>query len=83
MSRRSYIAKTYIVYKQHEIREYPEIGSYIYVQNTRLLGPSGFLSWRQVNSLGSHCLFLGLIYPINQEINLGKVHGGREAVSTW
>ena len=32
-----------------------------------------------VNSLGSHSLFLGLNYPINQEITVGKDLDGREA----
>ena len=54
------------VYKHHEIREHPDSGCYIYEQDTNLLGPSGFLSWRRVNSLGSHSLILGLNYPINQ-----------------
>ena len=44
-----------------------------------MLGPSGFLSSRRVNSLGSHSLFLGLNYPINQEITVGKDLDGREA----
>ena len=43
-------------------------------------GPLGFFSWRRVNSLGSHSLFLGLNYPINQEITVGKDLDGREAL---
>ena len=39
-----------------------------------------FFSWRRVNSLGSHSLFLGLNYPINQEITVGKDLDGREAL---
>ena len=68
------------VYKHREIREYPDSGYYVYEQDTSLLGPSGFLSWRRVNSLGSHCLFLGLDYPINQEITVGKDLDGIEAL---
>jgi hypothetical protein len=67
------------MYKQHEKREYSENGCYVYEQDTSLLGPSGFLSWRRVNSLGSHSLFLGLNFPINQEITF-KDPDGREAL---
>ena len=45
-----------------------------------MLGPLGFFSWRRVNSLGSHSLFLGLNYLINQEITVGKDLDGREAL---
>ena len=45
-----------------------------------MLGHSGFFSWRPVNSLGSHSLFLGLNYLINQEITVGKDLDGREAL---
>jgi hypothetical protein len=75
----SLYCKNPTVYKQREIREYPENGCYVYEQDTSLLGPSGFLSWRRVNSLGSHSLFLGLNYPINQEITF-KDPDGREAL---
>ena len=68
------------VYKHREIFEYSDSGCYVYEQDTGLLGPSGFLSWRWVNSLGSHSLFLGLNYPINQEITIGKDLNGREAL---
>lgn len=68
------------VYKHREIREYPDSGCYVYEQDTSLLGPLGFFSWRRVNSLGSHSLFLGLNYPINQEITVGKDLDGREAL---
>ena len=71
--------KTPTIYKHREIREYPESGYYVYEQDTSLLGPLGFFSWRRVNSLGSHSLFLGLNYPINQEITVGKDLDGREA----
>ena len=80
MSRKSYIAKKPTVYKHRVIREYPDSGCYVYEQDTSLLGPLGFFSWRQVNSLGSHSLFLGLNYPINQEISVGKDLDGREAL---
>ena len=72
--------KNPVVYKHHEIREYPESGYYLYEQDTSLLGPLGFLSWRWVNNLGSHSLFLGLNYSINQEITVGKDLDGREAL---
>ena len=68
------------VYKNREIREYLASGCYVYEQDTSLLGPSGFFSWRRVNNLGSHSLFLGLNYPINQEITIGKYLDGREAL---
>ena len=68
------------VYKHREIREYPDSGCYVYEQDTSLLGPSGFFSWSRVNSLGSHSLFLGLNYPINQDITVGKDLDGREAL---
>ena len=80
MSRKSYIAKNPIVYKHHKIREYRDSGCYVYEQDNSLLGPSGFFSWRRVNSLGSHSLFLRLNYPINQEITVGKDLDGREAL---
>ena len=68
------------VYKHRVIREYPDSVCYVYEQDTSLLGPLGFFSWRRVNSLGSHSLFLGLNYPINQEITVGKDLDGREAL---
>jgi hypothetical protein len=68
------------VYKHHEISGYPDSGCYGFEQDTSGLGPSGFLSWRRVNSLGSHSLFLGLNYPINQEITVGRDLDGREAL---
>ena len=67
------------VYKHREIREYLDSGCYVYEQDTSLLGPAGFLSWRRVNSLGSYSLFLRLHYPINQEKTVGKDLDGREA----
>ena len=71
------------VYMQREIRESPESGCYIYEQDTSLLGPSGFLSWRRVNSLGSHSLFLGLNYPINQEITLARTLMAERLCLLW
>ena len=68
------------VYKHREIREYHESGCYVYEQDTSLLGPLGFFSWRRVNNLGSHSLFLGLNYLINQEIAVGKELYRREAL---
>ena len=68
------------VYKHCVICEYLDSGCYVYEQDTRLLGPLGFFSWRRVNSLGSHSLFLGLNYPINQEITVGKDLDGTEAL---
>ena len=68
------------VYKPHEICEYPDRGYYVYEQDTGLLGPSGFFSWRRINNLGSHSMFLGLNYPINQEITIGKDLDGRETL---
>jgi hypothetical protein len=72
--------KNSTVYKQRQIREYPKNACYVYEQDASLLGPSEFLSWRRVNSLGSHSLFLGLNYPIDQEIILGNDPDGREAL---
>ena len=68
------------VCKHREIHEYPDSGCYVYEQDTSLLGPAGFLSWGRVNSLGSYSLFLGLDYPINQEITVGKDLDGGEAL---
>ena len=72
--------KNPIVCKHREISEYPDSGCYVYEQDTSLLGPLGLFSWRRVNSLGSHSLFLGLNYPINQKITVGKDLDGREAL---
>ena len=71
------------VCKHREIREYLGSGCHVYEQDTSLLGPSGFLSWRRVNSLGSHSLFLGLNYPINQEITVGKDLDGERICLLW
>ena len=71
------------VYKHREIREYPDSGCYVYEQDTSLLGPLGFFSWKRVNSLGSHSLFLGLNYPINQEITVGKDLDGERICLLW
>ena len=68
------------VHKHREIREYPDSGCYVYEQDISFFGPARFLSWRRVNSLGSYSLFLGLNYPINQEITIGKDLDGREAL---
>ena len=68
------------VCKHREISEYPDSGCYVYEQETSLLGPAGYLSWRRVNNLGSYSLFLGFNYPINQEITVGKDLDGREAL---
>ena len=68
------------IYKHCEIREYPDSACYVYEQDTSLLGPSGFFSWRRVNILGSQTLFLRLNYPINREITVGKDLDGREAL---
>ena len=68
------------IYKHRVRRLYPDSGCYVCVQDTSLLRPAGFLSWRRVNSLGSHSLFLRLNYPINQEITVGKDLDGREAL---
>ena len=45
------------VYKLHEICEYPDSGCYVYEQDTSLLGPLGFFSWRRVL-----CLELALVF---------------------
>ena len=80
MSQKSYIAKKTNIYKHREIREYLDNGCYVYEQDTSFLGPLRFLSWRRVNNLGSHSLFLGLNYSINQEITVRKDLDGREAL---
>ena len=72
--------KSPTVFKHRVIREYPDIGCCVYEQHTGLLGPLGFFSWRRVNNLGSHSLFLGLNYSINKEITVGKHLDGREAL---
>ena len=43
-------------------------------------GLHDFLSWRWVNSLGSHSLFLRLSYRINQEFTVVKDLDDREAM---
>ena len=71
------------VYKHRVVREYPDSGCYVYEQYTSLSGHLGFFSWRQVNSLGSHSLFLGLNYPINQEITVGKALMAERLCLLW
>ena len=79
MSQKSYIEKNPLytsTVKYVSIRTV----CYVYEQDTSLLGPLRFFSWRRVNNLGSHSLFLGLNYPITQEITVGKDLDGREAL---
>ena len=64
------------LYKHRVIREYPDSDCYVYEQDTSLLGPLGFFSWRLVSSLGTRSLFVGLNYLINKEITDGKDHDG-------
>ena len=45
-------------------------------QDPSFSGPSGIFDWRLVSSIGTRSLFLGLNYPINQEITNGKDHDG-------
>ena len=80
MSRKSYIAKTPLY---TSTVKYLSIRTMVITSMSRIpacWGLSGFFSWRWVNSLGSHFLFLGLNYPINQEITIGKDLYGREAL---
>ena len=48
----------------------------VFEQDPSFSGPSGFFDWRLVSSLGTLSLFLGLNYPINQEITDVKDHDG-------
>jgi hypothetical protein len=40
----------------------------VFEQDPSFFGPSRIFDWRPVSSLGTRSLFLGLNYPINQEI---------------
>ena len=75
--------KNPIVYKHHEIREYPDSGCYVYEQDTSLLGPAGFLSWRRVKSLGSYSLFLGLNYPLTRRSPLARTLMAERLCLLW
>ena len=48
----------------------------VFEQDPSFSGPSGIFDWRLVSSLGTRSLFVGLNYPINQEITDGKDHDG-------
>ena len=48
----------------------------VFEQDPNYSGPSGIFDWRLVSSLGTCSLFVGLNYPINQEITDGKDHDG-------
>ena len=75
MSRKIYIAKTPPLYASTV--KYVSIRT---VAVTSWLGAIRIFELETVNSLGSHSLFLGLNYPINQEITVGKDLDGREAL---
>ena len=71
------------VYKHRVIREYPDSGCYVYEQDTSLLGPAGFLSWRRVKSLGSYSLFLGLNYPLTRRSPLARTLMAERLCLLW
>ena len=48
----------------------------VFEQDPSFSGPSGIFDWRLVSSLGTRSLFVGLNYPINQEMTDGKDHDG-------
>jgi hypothetical protein len=50
------------------LQQYPARDVYVFEQDPCSDGPTGFVVWKQVNSLGGHSVFLGLNYPIT--INL-------------
>ena len=52
--------------------QYPPAGVYVFEQDPRSLGPAGVFVWSQVNSLGNHSLFLGLNYPIIDNLKIRK-----------
>ena len=54
--------------------EYNHSHCKVFEQDPSFSGPSGIFDWRLVSSLGTCSLFLGLNYPINQEITDGKDH---------
>ena len=56
--------------------EYNHSHCKVFEQDPSFSGPSGIFDWRLVNSLGTRSLFVGLNYPINQEITDGKDHDG-------
>ena len=64
--------KSPTIYKHREIREYPDSGFYVYEQDTSLLGPSGFLSWRRVKNLGSHLCFSDSIVRLTRRSALAR-----------
>ena len=56
--------------------EYNHSHCKVFEQDPSFSGPSGIFDWRLVSSLGTRSLFVGLNYPINQEITGGKDHDG-------
>src|SRR5215216_1783057 len=56
--------------------EYNHSHCKVFEQDPSFSGPLGIFDWRLVSSLGTHSLFLGLNYLINQEITDGKDHDG-------
>ena len=56
--------------------EYNHSHCKVFEQDPSFSGPSGIFDWRLVSSLGTCSLFVGLNYPINQEIIDGKDHDG-------
>ena len=60
--------------------EYNHSHCKVFEQDPSFSGPSGIFDWRLVSSLGTRSLFVGLNYPINQEITVGKDLDGREAL---
>ena len=56
--------------------EYNHSHCKVFEQDPSFSGPSGIFDWRLVSSLGTRSLFVGLNYPINQEITDGKDHDG-------
>ena len=71
------------VYKHRVIREYPDSGCYIYERETSLLGPLGFFSWRRVNSLGSHSLFLDSIIRLTRRSPLARTLMAERLCLLW
>ena len=45
----------------------------VFEQDPSFSGPSGIFDWRLVSSLDTRSLFVGLNYPINQEITTARI----------
>ena len=56
--------------------EYNHSHCKVFEKDPNFSRPSGIFDWRLVSSLGTCSVFVGLNYPINQEITDDKDHDG-------